>query len=185
MEHVALRARINHEADNWIIQTDAPNAFNPILRKPMLEHVAACTPALTGFVAKCDDERLTASVFFQMDSTERTKIECFRGVNQGDAMGPVLFFLPLRPVLMRVCEAYESQGVEAYAYLDDVTVAADDISPGTVGVVLFLERELTAKIVDSEEQVRWLPWPRRDTCSRRKRYRLWQELVPASRTREV
>ena len=54
-------------------------------------------------------------------------------------MGPVLFYLPLRPVLTRVREEYESQGVETYAYLDDINIAADEISPGTVGVVPFLE----------------------------------------------
>ena len=66
-------------------------------------------------------------MFFQMDSGERTKLECSRGVQQGDAMGPALFCLPLRPVLTRVREEYESQGVEAYAYLDDITIAADKI----------------------------------------------------------
>ena len=35
VEHVALRARIHHEAGNWIILTDASGAFNSILRKPM------------------------------------------------------------------------------------------------------------------------------------------------------
>ena len=53
VEHVALHARIDHEAGNWIIQTDASNAFNSVFWKPMLEQVAACKPALTGFVAKC------------------------------------------------------------------------------------------------------------------------------------
>ena len=65
--HVALRARMHHEVENWIIQTDASNAFNLVLRKPMLEQVAACTPALTGFVAKCYGER-PAPIFFQIDS---------------------------------------------------------------------------------------------------------------------
>ncbi|CAM9314220.1 unnamed protein product, partial [Laminaria digitata] len=60
-------------------------------------------------------------------------------------MGLALFCLPLRPVLMRVREEYESQGVEAYAYLDDITIAAHEITPGTVGVVPFLERELAAR----------------------------------------
>ena len=122
VEHVTLRARIHHEAG--IIQTDVSNAFNSVFRKPMLEQVAACAPALTGFVAKCYGER-PASVFFQMDSGERTKLECSRGVQQGDAMGQALFCLPLRPVLTRVREEHESQGVEAYAYLDDITIAAD------------------------------------------------------------
>ena len=79
VEHVALCARINHVAGNLIIQTDVSNVFNSVFRKPMLEQVTACTPALTGFVAKCYGER-PASVFFQMDSGERTKLECSRGV---------------------------------------------------------------------------------------------------------
>ena len=33
---------------NWIIRTDASNAFNSVFRKPMLEQVLACTPSLTG-----------------------------------------------------------------------------------------------------------------------------------------
>ena len=70
-------------------------------------------------------------------------------------MGPALFFLPLRSVLTRVREEYESQGVEAYAYLDDITIAADEISPGMVGVVPFLER------VDSEGHTRQ---PGQDGC---------------------
>ena len=60
-------------------------------------------------------------------------------------MKPALFCQPLRPVLTRVREEYESQGVEAYAYLDDITIVSHEISPGTVGVVPFLERELTAR----------------------------------------
>ena len=80
-----------------------------------------------------------------MDSGERTKLECSRKVKQGDAMGPTLFCLPLRSVLTKVREEYEPQGVEAYGYLDNITIAADEISPGTVGVVSFLERELIAR----------------------------------------
>ena len=53
--------------------------------------------------------------------------------------------MPLRPVLTKVREGYESQGVEAYAYPDDMAVTAGDISLGTMGGVPFLERELTAK----------------------------------------
>ena len=42
-----------------------------------------------------------------------------------------------------------SLGVEAYhAYLDDITIAAQDITPGTGGVVPFLQREMTARGMD-------------------------------------
>ena len=142
--HVVLRARIQHEAGNWIIQTNAFNAFNSVQRKPMLEQVVACTPALTGFVAKRYGER-PASMFFLMDSGKRTELECSRGVQLEDAIGLALFYLPLWPVLTRVREEYESQGVDAYAYLNDITIAAHEISPGTVGVVPFVERELTSR----------------------------------------
>ena len=57
VEHVALCAIIYHEAGNWTIQTDTSYAFDSVLRKPMLEQVVDCTPALTGFVAKCYVER--------------------------------------------------------------------------------------------------------------------------------
>ena len=78
----------------------------------MFEQVAACTPALTGFVAKRYGER-PASVFFQVDSGERTKLECYPEVQQGDAVGPALSCLPLLPVLTRVREEDESQGVKS------------------------------------------------------------------------
>ena len=85
----------------------------------MLEQVAGCTPGLTGFVAKCYGER-PAVVFFPMESG-------------------------LRPVLMRARDGYESKGVEAYTYHDDSIVAAHDVTPGTMGGVPFVERELTRR----------------------------------------
>ena len=48
-------------------------------------------------------------------------------------------------MLTRAREEYESQGVEDYAYLDEITTAAHEIPRGTVGVVPFLQRELTAR----------------------------------------
>ncbi|CAN0562385.1 unnamed protein product, partial [Laminaria digitata] len=83
-----------------------------------------------------------------MDSGERTKLECSRGVQRGDTMGSALFCLPLRRVLTRVREEYESKGVEAYPLFDDIAIAAHEKTPGTVGVVAFLERELTARGVN-------------------------------------
>ena len=75
----------------------------------MLEQVAACTPALAGFVAKRYGERL-AAVFIQMDSGERTKLEFSREVEQGDAMGPALFCLPLQSVITRIREVRVAGG---------------------------------------------------------------------------
>ena len=106
--------------------------------------MAAYTPELTGFVAKAYGER-PASEIFQMESGGRTKLKHSRGVQREAATGPNLFFLPLRLVLTRVREECESQVVEVYPYLDAIIIAAHEISPGTVGVVSFLERELTGR----------------------------------------
>lgn len=62
MGHVVLRVRTRYEAGDWITKTGAPNALNSVLRKLMLEQVAFCTPALTGFAAKCYGERRTSVV---------------------------------------------------------------------------------------------------------------------------
>ena len=164
-QHVALRARIHHEAGNWIIQTDASNAFNSVLRKPMLQQVSACSPALAGFVAKCYGER-PASVCFQMDAGERAKARMlpWGATRRHYGTGPVL------PAA--TAGAYEGSGgvrvagVKAYAYLED-TIASHEISPGTVGVVPFRERELTTRGLhfNPSKTVALAP---RDTCPRRK-----------------
>ena len=108
----------------------------------MLAEAATCVQALTPFVAKCLGE-MSASVFFQMKSGERRKIVCSSGVQQGDAVGPALFFMPLLPVLKRTRADFEPRGVEAIAYLDGITMGMMEITPDTVEVVLFLQRELS------------------------------------------
>ena len=50
-------------------------------------------------------------MFLQMDMGEKPMLECSGGVQQGGALGLVVLFLPLQPVLPRVWEEYGSQGV--------------------------------------------------------------------------
>ena len=146
VEQVALRARVHHEAKNWLILTDCANAFNTVKRTAMLAEAAICVPALTPFVAKCYGE-MSEPVFFQMESGERRKIDCSCGVQQGDAMGPTLFCMPLLPVLKRTRAEFEPIGVEAFAYLDDISIGMMEITPDTVEVVLFLQRELSNIVI--------------------------------------
>ena len=80
----------------------------------MLAEAATYVPVLTPFVAKCYGER-SATVFSQMDSGERRKIDCSSGVKQRDAIGPALFCMPVLPVLKRTREEFEQRGVEAFA----------------------------------------------------------------------
>lgn len=57
-----------------------------------------------------------------MGSGEQRKTECTSGVQQGDVMGPALFYMALLSVLKRVREDIEPQCVEVFAYLDDISV---------------------------------------------------------------
>ena len=141
MEQVALRARVHHEARHWLILTVCSNAFNTVKSTVVHAEAATCVPALTPFITKCYGER-PAPVFFQIDSGERRKIECSGGVQQGDAMGSALFCLPLLPVLKRIREEFEPRGVEAFAYLNDISIGMSEITPDTVRVVPFLQHEL-------------------------------------------
>ena len=125
VEQVALRARVHDEANNWPILTNYSNAINTVKRAAMLAEAATCVPALTPFVAKCYGE-MSAPVFFQMESGERRKINCSSGVQQGDAMGPALFCMPLLPVLKRTRAESEPRGVETFAYLDDISIGMMD-----------------------------------------------------------
>ena len=61
-------------------------------------------------------------MIFRVDSVDRTKLESSRGVQQGDAVEPAPVCLPLRPVLTRVREEYESQALKSYAYLDALSL---------------------------------------------------------------
>ncbi|CAM9601111.1 unnamed protein product, partial [Laminaria digitata] len=131
VEHVGLRARTLHETGNWVVLTDCSNAFNTVKRTAVLEVVANCVPALTPLVSKCNGTR-QADVFSRMDSGETRTIAFSCGVQQGDPMGPAMFCLSLRPGLQRFQEEFEGGGVEAFAYMDDVSLGIRGITANTV-----------------------------------------------------
>ena len=133
-----------HDEDkNWLILSDCSNALNTVKQPAVLTEAATCVPALTPLVVKCYGER-SAPVFFQMESGERLKIDCSSGVHQGDAMGPALFCMPLLPALKRTREELEPKRVQAFAYLDYVSIGMVEVTSDTVDVVPFLQRELAS-----------------------------------------
>ena len=98
-------------------------------------------PVLTPFVVKCYGTR-SADVFFRIDSGGTRTIACSNGVQQGDPVGPAMFCLALRPGLKRFREELEIEGVEAFAYMDDVSLGLTRITAETVRAFAFLQREL-------------------------------------------
>ncbi|CAN0569175.1 unnamed protein product, partial [Laminaria digitata] len=83
-----------------------------------------------------------ADVFFRMDSEETRTIACSSGVQQGDPMGPEMFCLALRPGLKRFRQEFEGEGVEAFAYIDDVSLILIGITADTVRAFAFPRRGL-------------------------------------------
>ncbi|CAN0090495.1 unnamed protein product, partial [Laminaria digitata] len=69
-------------------------------------------------------------------------IACSSGVQQGDPMGPAMFCLALRPGLKRFRQEFEGEGVEAFAYMDDVSLGLMGITANTVRAIAFLLRKL-------------------------------------------
>ena len=138
---MGLRAGTLHETGNWLVLTDCSNAFNTVKRKAVLAEAANCVSALTPFLAKCYGTR-PADVFFRMDSGETRTIACSSGVQQGDSMGPAMLCLALRPGLKRSREEFEGEGVEACAYMDDVSLGLTRITADTVRAFAFLRQEL-------------------------------------------
>ena len=106
-------------------------------RIAVLAKVANCVPALTPLVAKCYGSR-PADVFFRMDSGETRTITCSSGVQQRDPMEPAMFCLALRPGLKRFQEEFEGEGIEAFAYMGDVSLGLVGATANTVRVFLCL-----------------------------------------------
>ena len=52
--------------------------------------------------------------------------------------------MPLLLVLKRTREEFEPKGVEAFAYLDDISIRMVEVPSDTVEVVAFLQRELAS-----------------------------------------
>ena len=75
-----------------------------------------------------------------MDSGENQTIACSSGVQQGGGMGQAMFCLSLRPGLKRFRE--EGEGVEAFAYIDDVSLGLLRITADKVRALAFLRQEL-------------------------------------------
>ena len=107
----------------------------------MFAEVANCVPALTLFVAKRCGKRPT-DVFFRMDSGELRTTSCTGGLQQGDPLGSAMCSLALRPGLKRFREEFERKEVEAFAYMDDVSLNLIGITANTSRAFASLRRDL-------------------------------------------
>ena len=96
-------------------------------------------------------------------------------------MGPALFCMPLLPVLKRTRPEFEPKSVEPFAYLDDISIGMMEITPDSVEVVPFLQRELSNIGIAINPSKTVALRPRRGTCPRWNQSPFLKELASALR----
>ena len=120
-EAAARRFLDNLEDINILVKLDFSNAFNTLFRDKMLQALYTILPEIAVFcsLAYSEPSNLKYGEFSHLSQV---------GPQQGDPLGPLLFCLPLQPILAEMASPL------TLGYLDDVTlggktqVVADDIA---------------------------------------------------------
>lgn len=140
VERVATLARMIHEANGFVLPIDSVNAFNSVDRAAILPEAAAHAGDAYAYITRFYGAGREAALVFGLDGHEQPGIipSC-QGVQQGDAMGPLLFSLALLPILRDFALAFPDLALPAY--LDDlVLMALGCAAHGSRTIELDLER---------------------------------------------
>src|SRR6218665_1772085 len=110
--HSARKFLNNMGTESIMVKLDISNAFNSLHRDSMLSSVDEILPELGAYCHLAYAE----ATFLQFGKFTVLSQE---GSQQGDPLGPLLFCLPLQPILTRLLSPL------AFGYLDDKTLGAD------------------------------------------------------------
>src|SRR6218665_812194 len=107
--HATRRFLANTGPDSVVVKLDLSNAFNSLHRDSMLASVNNVIPELAAYchLAYAEATCLRFGSFVILSQ---------EGAQQGDPLGPLLFCLPLQPVLVQL------ESPLAFGYLDDLTL---------------------------------------------------------------
>ena len=94
--------------------SDFKNAFSSIMRDKMLEAAKLHIPELFFFVYSCSIKPFLPSIF----TTPSSALQ--KGVQQGDPLGPLLFYLVIFPLTQMLCSEFH------IFYLDDAILGGNE-----------------------------------------------------------
>jgi hypothetical protein len=140
-ETVALVARLLHEGDSWVLAVDGSNAFNSVKRTAVLPAAASLLDTGFDYVAALYGGPPPELLVQLPAGAGVTVIPSATGVQQGDALGPLLFCLALLPALRALRARWGPSGITFAALMDDVFLGGQ---PG----VLTASPELLAAFED-------------------------------------
>jgi hypothetical protein len=107
--HATRRFITNMDDDNIVVKLDLSNAFNSLYRDRMLASVIEILPDLAPY---CFQSYAEESTLKFGGYTVQSRV----GPQQGDPLGPLLFCLPLQPILLQLVSPL------SFGYLDDLTL---------------------------------------------------------------
>src|SRR6218665_528909 len=102
----------NMGTESIMVKLDISNAFSSLHRDSMLSSVDEILPEMAAYchLAYAEAASLQFGKFTVLSQ---------EGSQQGDPLGPLLFCLPLQPILTRLLSPL------AFGYLDDITLGGD------------------------------------------------------------
>jgi hypothetical protein len=120
-EVVALAAQLVYEAGGVLLAIDGTNAFNSLSRAAVLRAVANLTPDLYPYVEHLYGPASVPFLQFSLDGEQEARVVLSQeGVQQGCPLGPLLFALAVRGLMVSFRAKFPSLALPAY--LDDMTI---------------------------------------------------------------
>ncbi|GJZ67283.1 reverse transcriptase domain-containing protein [Tanacetum coccineum] len=138
-----------------MLLVDFNNAFNLVDREVMFHEVCLRCPAISRWVEFCYYN--PAKLYYG----EHTLWSC-QGVQQGDPLGPLLFFLVLHPLICKIRDSF-SLSLHAW-YLDDGTIIGDTVIVGKI-LELIMEDGPRCGLQLNVDKTKVF-WPKEDPRSR-------------------